>query len=281
MKIATWNINSVRPRLQRLLKFLERHQPDALCLQELKCQDGEFPHLEVNAAGYRAATFGQKTYNGVAILAREEPQDVVRSFSDGDDDAQARFIAATVGGVRVASLYCPNGQEVGSGAYSYKLAWFKRLRAWLDRHHTPKEALVLCGDFNVAPDDRDCYDPVGWHEQTLCTSAERVALTEVCGFGLTDTLREKNPEGAGPFTWWDYRMLGFQKNKGMRIDHVLATATLAERCTAVVVDREERKSNKADKDDKPSDHAPVLATFEVGPRVDRGFPFNETPKDTP
>ena len=276
MLIATWNINSVRPRRGRLLAFLARHQPDALCLQEIKCQDAEFPLIDLQAAGYHAVTFGQKTYNGVAILAREEPQNVERGFGDGEDDPQARFIAATVAGVRVCSLYVPNGQEVGSGAFHYKLKWLARLRAWVAARHQPDDALVLCGDFNVAPEDRDCYDPIGWRDQTLCHPDERDALLDLRAFGFADTLRDKNAEGNGPYTWWDYRMLGFQKNKGLRIDHVLATAPLAERCSAAVVDREERKSNKLDKDDKPSDHAPLLVTFALGPPVEAGFPFGST-----
>ena len=264
MRLATWNVNSVRTRLRRLVAFLGRHQPDALCLQELKVQDGQFPFAEVRAAGYHAAIFGQKTYNGVAILSKEEPQDVVRGFGDGEDDPQARFIAATVGGVRVFSVYVPNGQEVGSPAYQYKLRWLGRLRTYLDTHHTAGEPIAIGGDYNVAPDDRDVHDPLAWKDQVLCTDAERAAFAHVCAFGLTDSLRHLLGDKPTPFTWWDYRNLGFPKNLGVRIDHFLVSAPLLGRCTEAVVDREERKTNKTDKEDKPSDHAPVLVTLAPG-----------------
>ena len=261
MLIATWNVNSVRTRLRRVCAFLERHRPDALCLQELKVTDADFPFDEIRAAGYEAVVHGQKTYNGVGLLARVMPTDVVRGFGDGEDDPQARFIGATIGDVRVYSVYVPNGQEVGSAAFHYKLRWLARLRAYLAKHHRPDEAIAIGGDYNIAPDDRDVYDPAGWKDSTLCHPEERAALRTLCDFGLVDTLRQQHPEGVGPFTWWDYRMLAFPKNMGLRIDHVLASAPLAARCTEAVVDRNERKSNRADKEDKASDHAPVLIRF--------------------
>jgi len=254
MKIATWNINSVRARLERLTTWLGTRQPDVVCLQELKCTDEEFPAAEVAAAGYRAVTHGQKTYNGVAILAKEEPSDVARGLLDGVEDAQSRVIAATVRGVRVISCYAPNGQEVGSPAYQYKLAWYARLRRYLDAREKPQAPLVICGDWNVAPEPADVHDPAAWEGQTLFTAPERQALRELCAFGLVDTFRKLHAE-PGRFSWWDYRMLAFPKNRGLRIDHLYATAPLAERCTEADIDREARKGKL------PSDHAPVWAQF--------------------
>jgi exodeoxyribonuclease-3 len=254
MKIAAWNVNSVRARLERLVEWLKRVQPDVVCLQELKCTDAEFPREAVREAGYHAAVHGQKTYNGVAILAKEEPTEVLCGLSDGVEDSHARLIAATVGGVRVLSVYAPNGQEVGSPAYVYKLEWYGRLRRYLDARHRPDEPLVLCGDWNVAPEPLDVWDPPAWEGQTLFTEKERAALRELCAFGLTDTFRQRHP-GVQKFSWWDYRMLAFPKNHGLRIDHILATAPLVERLVEADVDREARKGKQ------PSDHAPVWAEF--------------------
>lgn len=250
MKIATWNINSVRARTERLLAWLGAQQPDVLCLQELKCTDDQFPTAEVEALGYRATLFGQKTYNGVALLTKAEPTDVVRNIVDGEDDAQARIVMATVSGMRIASLYAPNGQAVGCEAYEYKLGWFGRLQRWLER--TKGSApLLLAGDFNVAPADLDVWDPRLFQGQTLFTEPERRALEALrTGLGLVDLVREKRP-GEQLFSWWDYRMLGFPKNHGLRIDHLLAAPELAARCTAAGIDREARKGKQ------PSDHAPV------------------------
>lgn len=254
MKIVTWNVNSVRARQERLLNWLKTHQPDVLCLQELKCVDADFPTEAVRELGYHAALHGQKTYNGVAILAKEEPQDVVRGLADEVEDPQSRVIAATVRGVRVVSVYAPNGQAVDSPAYVYKLEWYTRLRRYLDMRHKPDEPLVLCGDWNVAPEDIDTWDPKLWEGQTLFTVRERDALQRLCAFGLTDVFRKLHP-GEQKFSWWDYRMLAFPKNKGLRIDHLFATAPLLERAVKSEVDREERKGKQ------PSDHAPVWAEF--------------------
>jgi exodeoxyribonuclease-3 len=256
MKVFTWNINSVRARTERLTAWLQSRQPDVVCLQELKCLDDEFPQLEVKAAGYDAVTHGQKTYNGVAILAKEPPTDVVRGLSDGVDDPQSRVIAATVGGVRIISVYAPNGQEIGSPAYQYKLEWFGRLRRYLDGREKPDARLVICGDWNVAPEPIDVHDPALWEGQTLFSPPEREALASVRGFGLVDTFRKHHPE-PGRYSWWDYRQLAFPKNHGLRIDHVYATAPLAELCTSADIDREARKGKL------PSDHAPVWAEFAV------------------
>ncbi len=256
MKIATWNVNSIRARQERLFAWLQDRQPDVVCLQELKCQDEIFPSAELKALGYMSACYGQKTYNGVAILARTDVEDVQRGLRDGVEDPQSRLISARVGGVRVISVYVPNGQAVGSPAYEYKLEWFKRLKRYLEFHHKPDEPLVVCGDFNVAPEPRDVHDPAEWENQTLFSIPERDALKDLCGFGLVDTFRRHHDE-PGRFSWWDYRMLSFPKNKGLRIDHVFATVPLAEKCTAADIDREARKGKQ------PSDHAPVWAEFAV------------------
>lgn len=248
MRIATWNVNSVRARLERLLRWLEARRPDVLCLQELKCVDSQFPRAELEALGYRAETFGQKTYNGVAILSREPLTDVRRNMDDGD--AMARVIAGTVRGLRVVGLYAPNGQEVDSEAYAYKLRWYARLAAWLAE--SPAGApLVVCGDFNVAPAPIDVFDPVALEGQTLFTERERAALEAVASaHGLRDAFREEHP-GEQQFSWWDYRQLGFPKNRGLRIDHLFVSEALLSRVSDVVIDRDERKGKQA------SDHAPV------------------------
>ncbi len=255
MKIATWNLNSIRARQERLQDWLKAHSPDVLLLQELKCEEDCFPLAELREAGYFAAVNGQKTYNGVAIVSREEPRDVLRGLDDGVEDPQARVIAATVNGVRVVSLYAPNGQAVGSPAYLYKLNWYERLRHYLDRRHRPDEPLVLGADWNVAPEPIDVYDPVAWEGQTLFTLPERDAVKTLCAFGLVDSFRQHHSEQK--FSWWDYRMLGFPKNRGLRIDYLLATRPMAERCEASEIDREARKGKQ------PSDHAPVWAEYAV------------------
>ena len=225
MKIATWNVNSVRARKQRLLDWLKSAQPDVLCLQELKCTEADFPFEAVREAGYHAAVHGQKTYNGVAILARSEPQDVVHGLSDDVEDAHARVIAATVDGVRVLSVYAPNGQSPDAPAFQYKLLFYARLRRYLEARHRPDEKLLLLGDWNVAPDPIDVYDPAAWEGQTLFTLDERRVFRELLAFGLEDTFRRLYPD-VQKFSWWDYRMLAFPKNKGVRIDHILASAPM-------------------------------------------------------
>lgn len=256
MKIATWNINSIRARTERLLAWLSSAQPDVLCLQELKCTPEQLPAEEIRAAGYHSVVHGQKTYNGVAILSKEEPRDALLGMSDDVEDPQSRVVAASVGSVRVICVYAPNGQSVGSEAYEYKRAWFQRLRRYLDTRHAKKEPLVLCGDFNVAPEDIDVHDPALWKDQILFSEPEKAALKHVCDFGLVDTFRQHHAEG-GKFSWWDYRQLSFPKNKGLRIDHVFATPGLAEKCVGSDIDREARKGKQ------PSDHAPVWAQLDV------------------
>jgi exodeoxyribonuclease-3 len=256
MKLATWNVNSIRAREERLLRWLEKHSPDVLCLQELKVADEVFPLETLQGAGYHAVAHGQKTYNGVAILARTEPRDVERGFGDDVEDPQARFIAARVGEIRVASAYVPNGAEVGSDKWDYKRAWLKRLRGWLDRRVEKNDLFALCGDFNVAPEARDVHDPAAWEESVLFHPDIRRALEEVRAFGLEDSFRLHHEE-AGFFSWWDYRMLAFPKNRGLRIDHVDLTEPLARRCTGASIDRDERKGKQ------PSDHAPVVVELDV------------------
>jgi len=252
VKLVTWNVNSIRQRLERLLALLERHAPDLVCLQETKVVDADFPADALRAAGYASAFAGQKSYNGVAILAKSEPAEVARGFRDGGDDEQARLLSATIEGVRVICAYVPNGQAVGSDKYAYKIEWFERLRKLLEREADASLPLALVGDFNVAPADIDVHDPEAWRGQVLCSEPERAALQRVLDWGLVDGFRARYPERVA-YTWWDYRELGFPKNRGLRIDHVLLTQPLVTRLEDVVIDREERKGKGA------SDHAPVLA----------------------
>jgi exodeoxyribonuclease III len=254
VKIATYNVNSIRARLDRLVAWLGRAQPDVLCLQELKVPDEEFPHDALGALGYRAAIFGQRTYNGVAILSKPELVDVVTGFDHDPGDDQARVIGVTIGGARIVSAYAPNGQTVGSDKFAYKLRWLARFKAWLSATQSPDQPLVVCGDFNVAPEDRDVARPDEWRDSVLCHEDARRGLAGLIEWGLVDTIRLHH-EGPGPYSWWDYRMLGFPKGNGLRIDHILATRPMAARCINAWVEREERKGKL------PSDHAPVIAEF--------------------
>lgn len=254
LTLATWNVNSVRARLERLLAWLARERPDVVCLQELKVSDDDFPRLELEGAGWHVAVHGQKTYNGVAILSRTPLTAVAPGLSDGVADPEARLLSAHVGDTRVVSVYVPNGKVVGSDKWAYKLAWMRRLCGYLGRTADPASSLVVCGDFNVAPEDRDVARPDEWRDTVLTHADARAALREIAAWGLTDLIRLHHT-GAGPYTWWDYRMLGFPKNNGLRIDHILATKPLAARCREAYVVRDERKGKQ------PSDHAPVVAVF--------------------
>jgi exodeoxyribonuclease-3 len=258
MRLASWNVNSIRARKERLLAWLSASRPDVVCLQELKVTDEAFPGQELAALGYHAAVHGQRTYNGVAILARTEPAEVERGFGDGGDDTQARLVAARIGRVHVASVYVPNGAEVGSDKWGYKLEWLARLRSWLDRRFGRDELVAICGDFNVAPEPRDVHDPAAWEGTVLFHPDARAAFEAVRAWGLVDALRLHHP-GPGIYTWWDYRMLAFPKNRGLRIDHILLSDPLGSRCTAAVVHRDERKGRQ------PSDHAPVVVDLDAGP----------------
>ncbi len=252
MKIVSWNINSLRKREPRLLEWLRATSPDIVCLQETKCTDEQFPASTLRDAGYAAVFHGQKSYNGVAILAREEPREVRLGLCDEIEDDQARIIAATIGQVRVISLYAPNGQAVGSEAYRYKMEWFRRLTSCLREKEPTLDQLLLCGDFNVAPNDADVHDPQLWRGAIMCSDGERAAFRALENLGLSDTLRLHHAE-SGIFSWWDYRMLAFPKNRGLRIDAILAGPALAAKCVDAGVEREMRKGKD------PSDHAPVWA----------------------
>jgi exodeoxyribonuclease-3 len=255
MRLVTWNVNSVRARLARVTAFLKKAAPDVACLQETKVVDADFPADAFRELGYHATFHGQKTYNGVAILSLAPPSEVVKGMQDDEADPEARLLAVTVSGVRVVDVYVPNGQTVGSPKYAYKLRWLARLRAFLDRNCRADQPLVVAGDWNVAPEDRDVWDPAAWRDQVLFSEPEKAALREVAAFGMVDALREKNQE-AGVYTWWDYRMGAFHRGFGLRIDHLLMTRPLAARLRSVVVDRDERKGAE------PSDHAPVIAELD-------------------
>lgn len=254
MKLATWNVNSLKVRLPQVIEWLGRQQPDLLCLQETKLEDHAFPAPELEAAGYRSAFAGQKTYNGVAILSRQPAAEVAAGIPDFPDE-QKRVIAATVAGVRVICAYFPNGQSVGSDKYAYKLAWMQALTAWLRREMAAWPRLVLAGDFNVAPEARDVCDPAAWEGQVLCSAPERAAFAGLLALGLADAYRlfERSEPG---YSWWDYRMAAFRRNRGLRIDHILLSPPLAQACVACDIDRLPRRA------ERPSDHTPVVAELQ-------------------
>lgn len=255
MKIASWNVNSLNVRLPHLLRWLGEAQPEVVALQETKLTDDRFPEDALLEAGYRSVFHGQKTYNGVAILARGLPITEVQAGIPGFDDPQARAIAATVGGVRIVDLYVVNGEAVGSDKYDYKLRWIDALADWLAAPATLP--VVLLGDFNIAPEDRDVHDPKAWEGQVLCSAAERERFARLIGLGFVDTFRlfEQPPK---TYSWWDYRQLAFRRNAGLRIDHILVPQALAPSVRGCRIDREPRKR------EQPSDHAPVIAEIELG-----------------
>ncbi|HRD50724.1 MAG: exodeoxyribonuclease III [Candidatus Competibacter sp.] len=255
MKIATWNVNSLKVRLPQVLDWLRERQPDLLALQETKLTDPDFPTLDIANIGYQAVFSGQKTYNGVAILSRLPAGELVTDLP-GMDDPQRRVLGATVGGVRVINLYVPNGQAVGSDKYAYKLAWLEALTGWLRDERARHSQLIVLGDFNIVPEDRDVHDPVAWAGQVLCSAAERAAFQRLLALGLKDTFR-LFPQEEGSFSWWDYRAAAFRRNLGLRIDHILASSALAAICTACQVDKAPRHL------ERPSDHAPVIAEFNL------------------
>ena len=250
MKIATWNVNSLRVRLPHLLDWLAAHAPDVACLQETKCEDATFPAAELEAAGYCSVHHGQRGYNGVAILTRADSLEVCRGIPGFTDD-QSRVLAADFDGVRVVSVYVPNGQSVGSDKYQYKLRWFEALAAWLRGQLAAHPRVAVLGDFNVAPEERDVHDPAAWSGQVLFSEPERAALKALFGLGFADAFRLfDQPERS--YTWWDYRMNAFRRKMGLRIDHVLLSPELAALCRACSIDPEPRRL------ERPSDHAPVL-----------------------
>ncbi|HEX2668953.1 MAG TPA: exodeoxyribonuclease III [Gammaproteobacteria bacterium] len=255
MKIASWNVNSLRARMAHVLAWLEAQRPDVLALQEIKMTDMEFPALEFDALGYQAICSGQPSYNGVALLTREDCGEVCTALPDFTDP-QRRVLGAKVGPLYVLDLYVPNGQSVESDKYRYKLEWLAQLDLWIRELIIEQPNLVVLGDFNIAPDDRDVYDPAAWVGSVLASEPERAAFQSLLGHGLKDSFRLLN-EGGGNFSWWDYRAAGFQRNLGLRIDHILLSRPLAERCSAAWIDREPRGW------DKPSDHAPVVVELNL------------------
>ncbi len=252
-KIASWNVNSLNVRLPHVLAWCQAAQPDVLALQETKLVDEKFPAEELREAGYHSVFSGQKTYNGVAILSREPATDPVTDIP-GLDDPQRRILAATIGDIRVIDLYVVNGSEVGSEKFAYKLHWLECVTAWIKDELSQHENVVVLGDFNIAPDDRDVHDPEAWNEKILCSTPERDALKAILDLGLSDTFRLFEQE-EGVYSWWDYRMNAFRRKMGLRIDLVLASDSLKERCTASYVDIEPRRQ------ERPSDHAPAVAEF--------------------
>ncbi len=253
LRIASWNVNSLKVRLEQVLGFAASAQPDVIALQETKTTDDQFPLAAIEAAGYRAVFSGQKTYNGVALLARGELTDVTTELP-GLVDPQRRWLAATLGGVRIIDVYVPNGQSVGSEKYVYKLGWLAALRAAIAAELTRYPELVVLGDFNIAPEDRDVHDPKEWEGQVLCSEPEREALHQLQGVGLMDVFRRfEQPERS--YSWWDYRMNAYRRKRGLRIDLILASHALAGRCSSSRIDEEPRRH------ERPSDHTPVLAEF--------------------
>ncbi len=253
--VATWNVNSLRVRLPQLIEFLNKESIDTLVLQEIKLEDKDFPEAALSELGYHSIWYGQKTYNGVALLSRTPAVDVVRGIP-GYDDPQSRVIAGTVNGTRVVGVYVPNGQAVDSEKYVYKLEWFKHLTRYVEELKSAHKQVLVMGDYNIAPDDRDVHDPEAWRDQVLVSAPERAAYQQLCGVGLVDVFRHLSAE-AGQYSWWDYRAGGFRRNNGLRIDLILATPSLAEAGVSCRIDREPRAW------ERPSDHAPVIASFEI------------------
>lgn len=255
VKIASWNVNSLNVRLPHVLAWCDLAEPDILALQETKMTDDKFPADALTEAGYQSVFSGQKTYNGVAILSKQAATDVVTDVPDLDDP-QRRILAATIGGIRVINLYVVNGKEVGSDKFEYKMHWLDKVTQWIESEMQNHDQVVVLGDFNIAPDDRDVHDPELWKDKILCSVEERTALQRILDLGLEDTFRMFEQEER-LFSWWDYRMLGFRRNHGLRIDLVLASKALSENCTAAYIDKEPRKQ------ERPSDHTPAIAEFSV------------------
>ncbi len=254
-KLATWNVNSLNVRLTHVLDWLTTNQPDVLCLQETKQEDSKFPYAELLSAGYQAVHIGQRTYNGVAILSRHAMTDVQKNIPNFADDQQ-RVLAATINGLRVVCAYIPNGQAVDSDKYHYKMRWLMALNTWLKTELTNHPKLLLLGDYNIAPEDRDCHDPVAWEGQVLVSPREREAFRALQALGLHDSFRLFT-QADKSFSWWDYRMMGFRRNFGMRIDHILVSDALKSACQSAHIDKAPRQL------ERPSDHTPVVLTLAV------------------
>ena len=255
MKIATWNVNSILARLPNVTRWLDEAKPDVLCMQETKCTDDKFPVDVFRERGYNCLTFGQQTYNGVAILSRGECQLSQRGYPDDLEGAHARLLSSRSGEIQVVNVYIPNGQMVGSEKYAYKLEWMKRLRSFFDAHYQSNTPVLLCGDFNVAPEERDVHDVRLWQGRILFSEAERAALQQIKDWGFTDAFRVHTEE-AGHFSWWDYRAGAFRRNHGLRIDHIWISQPLVARNINTWIDMGPRTW------ERPSDHAPVVAEFD-------------------
>ncbi len=254
-RIATWNVNSLRVRLPPIVQWLENEPPDVLALQETKTVDEHFPIDEIQNASYQATYTGQKTYNGVATLSKQKANNVITSLP-GFDDPQRRVLCATINGIVVLNIYVPNGSEVGSEKYDYKLKWLTHLQSFTKALLTKHKYVILLGDFNIAPEDRDVHDPEAWEGKVLVSKKERDAFHQLLAHGLKDSFRLFEQE-ENSFSWWDYRAVGFRRNRGLRIDHILASAALAERCLGCRIDKAPRKL------ERPSDHTPVMAEFDL------------------
>jgi exodeoxyribonuclease-3 len=254
MKIATWNVNSILARLPNVIRWLDTFKPDVLCMQETKCTDDKFPFEVFAERGYKCISFGQQSYNGVAIASREECEVTRRGFPDYEGDGSSRLVTTTVGGIQIINVYVPNGQMVGSEKYAFKLDWMRRLREFFDTNFDPQSPVLLCGDFNVAPEERDVHDPRLWQGRILFSEPERTALEQVKAWGFTDAFR-LHTEAGGHYSWWDYRAGAFRRNHGLRIDHIWITQPLVSRNQNTWIDLAPRTW------ERPSDHAPVIAEF--------------------
>ena len=254
MKLATWNVNSLKVRLPQVLQWLESSPVDVLCLQETKLTDDKFPVAEIEAAGYQVVFTGQKTYNGVAILSRHPITEVVKNNPLFPDEQQ-RIISATIEDMRIVCAYVPNGQAVGSDKYDYKLRWLEAFIQWLEAELQQFPSLAVLGDYNIAPADADVHDPAAWQDQVLVSAPERAAFERLCAMPLADAFR-LFPQPEKLYSWWDYRQMAFRRNRGLRIDHILLSPALTQRCTACEIDKLPRKW------EQPSDHTPVIATLQ-------------------
>lgn len=256
MKIATWNVNSINARMEHLLDWLERAGPDVVCLQETKCVDDNFPYQAIHDAGYHTAFYGQKSYNGVAILSKHDIDDVQKGFADDDYESPKRLIAATINGIRIVNTYIPNGTELWTDKFTFKLDWLQRLRRFFDDTCTLDSDVLLCGDFNVAPEELDVWSVPQWEGKLHFSKPERAAMHHVMQWGFVDVFRKMNGD-VQEFSWWNYREGAWQRNRGLRIDHIWTSPSLAEKCTGCWIDKSTREL------EKPSDHAPVIAEFTV------------------
>jgi exodeoxyribonuclease III len=256
MRVASWNVNSLAVRLPHVLDWLKEYRPNVLCMQETKLIDVKFPRAEFEELGYHCEFHGEKSYNGVAILSDTTPDRVQKGFEIDSEAAARRFLEITVNGVTVICVYIPNGSAIGSDKFFYKLTWIELLKSHLIKNHNPEEMLAICGDYNVAPEARDVFDPVAMAGQLHFSPEEHAALQSVKDWGLVDTFR-LHTEEAGCYSWWDYRMGAFRRNMGLRIDHIWATKSLADKCVSSIIDKAPRKK------ERPSDHAPIMSEFSL------------------